>query len=923
MAPHEPEGLINGVNVPDSLTTGLEMASETDPAMGTGATSETGPGVAQGSLKIFFGYAAGVGKTYAMLSAAHAAKKAGVDVVAGYVEPHMRPETQALLDGLEVLPTLPINYHGAVLQEFDLDGAIRRHPQLILVDEMAHTNARGCRHVKRYQDIQELLRHGIDVYTTVNVQHVESLNDVVESITGITVRERVPDKVFDSADHVELVDIEPDELLGRLEQGKIYRQKQANMAMGNFFARENLAALREIALRRTADIINRTVEKNKSLLHRNDYFTNEHLLVCLSSSPSNAKVIRTAARMAEGFHGRLTALFVETSSALSPENKARLEANARLAEELGANLASVEGDDVPWHVAEFAKASGVSKIVIGRPGTDGIWFFRKPNLLDQLITLAPNLDIFVIPNQMQGNVLPVRRAPKFKPFSGLRISWQDVLWGAGFLAGSTVVGFAFRALGFSESTTIMAYMLGVLLAAMHTSGLFFSTLYALASVLAFNFFFTEPRFSFQVNDPAYIVTFAVMLVASGVISTLAKRLQQQKSLASQRAYRTSRLLETSQKLQAARDYQEIIRETGRQLMHLLGRTVIMYPARDGVLGSPVSMEAADQADMQAWTGKEERAVAEWSLRNRKQAGAGTSTLPGARCLYLCIRGQEESLGVAAVVVDGNPLDSFEKGLFMAVLGECSLALENERIRESKDTAFLQAKQESLRANMLRAISHDLRTPLTSISGNAHLLLSNGKELPEETRQRLYADIDDDAAWLISLVENILSVTRLEDGTLPLKLEPELVGDCIREALRHVHHRSADHHVEVLLEDELLLARMDARLIMQVIVNMVDNAIKYTPEGSVITLSARRQGEEVRICVGDNGPGIPDDAKEHLFDMFFTASQNQADSRRGLGLGLSLCKSIVVAHGGQIAVQDNIPHGSLFVFTLSAAEIPYE
>lgn len=876
---------------------------------------------ARGSLKIFFGYAAGVGKTYAMLLAAHSAQKAGVDVVAGYVEPHMRPETQALLDGLEVLPTLPVQYHGAVLQEFDLDEAIRRKPQLILVDEMAHTNTVGCRHLKRYQDIQELLRHGIDVYTTVNVQHVESLNDVVESITGVTVRERVPDKVFDSADHVELVDIEPDELLARLEQGKIYRQDQARRAMGNFFVVENLVALREIALRRTADIVAKAVEKHKTLQRRDDYFTNEHLLVCLSSSPANPKVIRTAARMAEAFHGKLTALFVETSTPLSPENRARLDTHTRLAEELGANLVSVEGDDVPWHVAEFAKAGGVSKIVIGRPVVEGFWFLRKPNFIDQLTELAPHLDIYVIPNQLKGTGAPPK--PQARHLPELHLSWKDLLLGAGVLTASTAAGFAFHALNLSESNIIMGYMLGVLFASLNMSNLLPRALYALCSVLAFNFFFTEPRFSFHVYDPTHPVTFVTMLLASGIIGTLARRLQQQKALAAQKAYRTSLLLATSQKLQGARDTHMIIHETGCQLMSLLSRTVIMYPARGGRLGEPLIMEHPSPRDTAAlYTSKQERSVAEWCLYNRKQAGAGTSTLPGARCLYMCIRGQDEALGVVAVAVGDTPLDAFEKGLFMAVLGECTLALEKEHIRESKDLAFMQARQESLRANLLRGISHDLRTPLTSISGNAHILRTNGSALNDETRQRLYTDMYDDAAWLISLVENILAVTRLEDGSLTLRMEPELISDCIHEALRHINPRSEEHHLDIQIEDELLLARMDVRLIMQVVVNMVDNAIKYTPKGSTITVSASRRGQDIAVSVADDGEGIPGEAKDHLFDIFFTAGRTAADSRRGLGLGLFLCKSIVAAHGGKLWFEDNRPKGSLFTFTLQAAEIDH-
>lgn len=861
-----------------------------------------------------------------MLEAAHSAKSAGVDVVVGYVEPHPRPETAALLRGLEALPTLEISCRDTVLREFDLDAAIRRKPQLVLVDEMAHTNARGCRHTRRYQDIQELLRHGVNVYTTVNVQHVESLNDVVASITGVTVRERVPDKVFDSADHVELVDIEPEALLERLKQGKIYRQEQAQRALGNFFVKENLVALREIALRRTADIVSKAVDSQKTLRQRSDYVTNEHILVCLSSSPSNPKVIRTAGRMAEAFHGKLTALFVETSATrhMSPENRKRLDAHAQLAEELGAHFATVQGDDVPWHVAEFAKASGVSKIVMGRPGAAMRWLFHKPNFLDQLTALAPNLDIYVIPNQLrQPSTLP-------RPQEGrgrfLRFSWPDTLRCMGFLTGSSAVGWLFYMVGLSEGNVIMAYMMGVLFTSIFTSGLVYGFVAALSSVLLFNFLFTEPRFSLYFYDPAYAATFVIMLLASGIISTLARRLQQQKALAAQRAYRTSLLLETSQKLQGSRDSGEILRETARQLMRLLGRTVLMYPA-EGVgldrLGAPLIVEHPSQPQRDRYDNVQEQAVAQWSFQNRKQAGAGTGTLSGAKCLCLCVRGQDDALGVMAVAADGTPPDAFEKGLLVTVLGECALALDKERIRESKDRVLAQARQETLRANLLRAISHDLRTPLTSISGNAHMLLSSGDKLDEDARQRLYTDMRDDALWLTGLVENILSITRLDQGAGGLALQPELLAELIAEALRHLTPRSRGHELHVELEDDMLMANVDARLVMQVLINLVDNAIKYTPSGSSIHLSARRRGDEVEVSVRDNGEGLSAEAQAHLFDMFFTAHETTSDSRRGLGLGLYLCKSIVAAHGGQISVASNTPCGIIFTFTVPVAKLDHE
>ncbi|MEG2421579.1 MAG: histidine kinase, partial [Oscillospiraceae bacterium] len=409
----------------------------------------------RGRLKIFFGYAAGVGKTFAMLSAAHEAKNEGIDVVCGYIEPHTRPETMALVEGLESLPTMAITHKNIVLKELDLDGALRRHPQLLLVDELAHTNPEGCRHRKRYGDIEELLTAGIDVYTTVNVQHIESLNDLVASITGVTVRERVPDSVFDTASQVEVVDIEPDDLIERLNKGKIYREKQAQKALDHFFTRDNLAALREIALRRTADRLNREKEHSGEERPRTD----EHILICLSSSPSNAKVIRAGARLCEAFHGRFTALFVETPGTreLSEENRKRLRENLRLAEQLGAQIATVYGDDVPAQIAGYASASAVSKIILGRSNNKKSLFRRNKTLVEQLTAAAPSLDIYIIPD-----TLPPFRKKRAK-YTPEPFSLGDALKTVAILALCTVIGALFVSLGFRDTNVITIYILGVLI----------------------------------------------------------------------------------------------------------------------------------------------------------------------------------------------------------------------------------------------------------------------------------------------------------------------------------------------------------------------------------------------------------------------------------------------------------------------------
>ncbi len=873
----------------------------------------------RGKLKIFFGYAAGVGKTFAMLEAAHEAKSTGLDVIAGYIEPHTRPETLSLLEGLEILPPLQITYKGISLNEFDLDTAIRRNPKIVLVDELAHTNADGCRHLKRYQDVEELLKAGINVYTTVNVQHIESLNDIVASITSVVVQERIPDSVFDSADQVELVDIEPDDLIDRLHKGKIYRERQAQRALGNFFTKENLVALREIALRRTADRVNKAVEKSRTLAQKNEYFTGEHILICLSSSPSNSKVIRTAARMADAFHGTFTALFVETprTKELTPAIRSRLRENLKLAEQLGARIATVYGEDVPEQIAEYAKASGISKIVIGRSNNKKMWFFQKQNFIERLTTLAPNLDIYVIPDSH-----PPYSAKLKRKLNSPKLSLLDTLKSIAILALATGLGYWFYHLGFSEANIITVYILGVLFTAIATQGKLYSTVSSFVSVVIFNFFFTHPRFSFEAYDPSYAVTFLIMFISAFITSTLTKRIKEQARQSALKAYRTEVLLETSQKLQRAKNAKEILDETAHQMIKLLDRTVIIYPADENKLGQPIVFRKNDDTnETQLYIDPSEQAVAEWVYKNNKHAGATTNTLPASKCLYLAVRSLDTAFAVAAIAIETDfDLDTFEKNLLLAILGECALALEKEKINETKNQISLLAEQEKLRANLLRAISHDLRTPLTCISGDAGILMNNSSILDDAKKMQLYTDIYDDSMWLINLVENLLAVTRIDNGSMNISMESELLDEIIIEALHHINRKSCEHTIGVIHENDMLMAKMDSRLIVQVIINIVDNAIKYTKPGSHITISTKQRGKMALIEVADDGDGITEDVKEKLFDMFFTSNNTKGDERRGLGLGLSLCKSIIMAHGGTISVNNNTPHGTVFCFTLEVKEV---
>ena len=857
---------------------------------------QTAPGQARalGKLKIFFGYAAEAGTTSAMLAAGRRARDAGVDVVVGFAS--APPEALA---GLECLPPM-----AAATGEFDLDAALLRRPQLLLLDALAHTNADACRHLKRCQDVQELLRSGIDVYATLSVQHLESLNDVIVSITGVPVTQRIPDRVFDDADQVEVVDREPAELLA-----------QTGGAGPN--SEKVLTSLREIALRRAADRLERTAQVGTSARAR----AGEHILICLSGAPSNARVIRTAARMAEAFHGAFTALFVETPAFADLKEEARrhLQANLHLAEELGAHIATVYGDDPAIQIAEYAKLGGVSKIVLGRSPQKRSVLPPAKTLMDRLEELAPDLDIYIIPDQPKE-----RRRPHGFPRLE-RLSARNVFRMLGILALCTGVGFFFKVLGLTTANVIMVYILGVLAVAMVTVGRSYSLLASLLSVLIFNFFFTAPYFSLH-SDPNYIATFGVMFLVALLGSSQTARIKRQAIQSAGKAYRTEVLLETSRKLQKAEDTTAILTATATQLSKLTKRDLLLYPVgEDGTLLKPMQFPAAQNSDLAACLTPAEQTAAQWVLKNNKHAGATTGTLPAAQCLYLAVRSPDQVLAVAGISLRGGRRpDAFEQNLMVAILDECGLAMEKERMLRAKQKIEETARQEALRANLLRAISHDLRTPLTSISGNAGILMENGNVLDAEKRQRLYGSIYDDSLWLIHLVENLLSITRIENGTMHLKLQPELLDEVFSEALSHLDRNAAKHRIATALEDDLLMADMDARLIVQVVINLVNNAVKYTPEGSAITLTARRQGALVRVEVQDDGPGIPDGAKEKLFDMFYTADNARGDGRRGLGLGLSLCRAIVSAHGGTITVSDNHPQGTVFAFTLRASEVyPHE
>lgn len=646
-------------------------------------------GKRRGKLKIFFGYAAGVGKTYAMLDTAREAKAAGADVVAGYVEPHARPDTMALLDGLEALPTRTIDHKGIKLREFDLDAALLRRPEILLVDELAHTNAEGCRHRKRFQDVQELLDAGIDVYTTVNVQHLESLHDIVASITHIRVNERVPDRIFDEADKIELVDIEPEELLSRLAAGKIYGKNQAGRAMNHFFTRENLTALREIALRRTADQVNKAVMKERQAAGR-DYYTGEHVLVCLSPSPTNEKVIRTAARMAGAFRAELSAVVVETPQMEAGEDKSRkiIENHIALAKQFGANVVTLYGDDIAGQIAGYAKNNGVSKIVIGRtvrPTGLSALGRRRRNLIDRLIALVPGMDIYVIPDvraAVQKRRFAGRLTGKHSAAADPVLAAVDTAAAVFLLALASVLGQGIEACGLGPMNQIMVYIMAVILISGFARYRVTGVASSAASVLLFNFFFTVPKFTFQAVASVYPFTFLTMLLCALTVSSLAARLKRQIRLSKEESEKMQILIAISNKLKLAADCDEILDICARQVMKLLEKNVIIYNAVDGELKRPRVYLAQDSDEMagRILLTADETAVAGWVCKNCHKAGSTTNTLPGAAGYYIPIQKDGRVFGVIGIdLKEGAPIRPNDKNVLHVILDETAVVLKAQMI----------------------------------------------------------------------------------------------------------------------------------------------------------------------------------------------------------------------------------------------------
>ncbi|NRY62433.1 two-component system sensor histidine kinase KdpD [Clostridium beijerinckii] len=844
-------------------------------------------------------------------------KKLGYDVVIGYIEPHARPETMALLNGLESIENKIIEYKGITLKEFDLDMALIRKPEIMLVDELAHTNASEQRHRKRWQDIEELLEAGINVYTTLNVQHIESLNDIVESITHISVRERIPDKIFDEADKVELIDIEPDELLKRFSDGKVYDKEQTTKAFNNFFTKNNLFALREIALRRTADRVNYEVESVRLSKGQITVMpTVDAILACISSSPSSSRVIRTARRMAEAHHSKWIAFYVETTKSknLNKKDKESLSANFKLAEELGGEIVTVYSDDIVEQIIQYAKFRNVTKIIIGKNHKKPNNFFHiyARDIVDKLMESNSYIDVYVIPNSAfnkeKENIVKRKKVR-------VSISWKEILTATLIMIISTMISLFIDYIGFREANVIMIFILGVIIVNMKTRGYLLGFICSIISIFLFNFLFTDPRYSLEVYDKSYLVTFPIMLIVTFTIGTLTSKIQREAQNSLARENTTQILYRVSRKLLSATGTADVVGIGIKYLSRLLERTVICYLVQENKLTTPFIYTATKGEKDRTLLNKEEEAVAYWTLLNDKESGAGTNTFYGAKGYYMPLKSHNKVLGVLGVSCITGNLKPEQKFIFETVASQIYIALDREILAETQKNSKLEIESERLRSNLLRSISHDLRSPLAGIKGAISTIIETGELLSKDAKDELFQGIYDDTEWLIRLVENLLSMTRFEGGNMKIKKNLELVEEVVYEAVQRTSKRLKDHEIKVTVPEDVIMLSMDGNLIEQVLINLFDNAVKFTPKEALIEVKVYEEVGDVIFEVIDDGIGISEEILPHIFDRFFTNGDKISDSRRGVGLGLAICKSIVEGHGGKISAQNKDKGGAIFRFNI--------
>jgi two-component system, OmpR family, sensor histidine kinase KdpD len=873
----------------------------------------------RGRLKIFFGASAGVGKTYSMLEGARSVQAAGSDVVVGYVEPHGRIETERLLEGLPRLPPLAVSYRGIVRHEFDLDAALARHPEILLVDELAHSNPTGGepspRHPKRWQDIEELLAAGISVWTTVNVQHLESLNDLIFQTTGVRQRETLPDHVFDEADDIELIDLSPDDLIARLHAGKVYVGEQAGTAIERFFRKQNLMALREIALRRVADRVEAAARALPAAERTQVRIAGDRVLVAVAPDDQAPDLVRAGKRLADALDAQWTVVSVETPALLRLSDAARNRRIdvLRLAESLGGESVTLDGPSAAATIAEYAHVRHATRVIVGAPKRRGLKAWLRPSTATELARRARGFDVVLIG---AGDLAAPPPAPAAAAAGtkGTMIRWDRYAWAAAISALCTLLAFAMYR-HFELSNLVMIYLLGVTVAGLRL-GRGPSALTAVLNVAAFDFFFVPPRYSFAVSDVQYLVTFGTMVTIALVIANLTASVRQQTRVAGARERRTALLYAMSRELAATRGIENMARAAVRHVAEVFQcRAVVLLPAPNGKLRYPA------EPPLESSFRHADLAVAQWVADHGRPAGVGTDTLPAASGQYLPLGEEGRTVGVLGVLPTNvrRVLLPEQSHLLSTFAGQIALALERARLAEIAEASSLAAERETLRNTLLASISHDLRTPLAVMAAAGSTLAQHGGSLDEATRVTLAQSVETKAREMSDLVSNVLDLVRLESGQVVLRRDWQTLDDLLGSALAACAERLAAHRLELRLSPDLPPVWVDGTLIVQVLTNLFDNVAKYTPPGTRVIVSALAEPDRsgVRVTIDDEGPGLPAGDPARLFEKFQRGTDE--GSVIGVGLGLAICQAIVRAHGGEIEAHRREQGGARFTFTLPASE----
>ena len=855
----------------------------------------------RGHLKIFFGYAAGVGKTYAMLEAAHQRKAEGMDVVVGYVETHKRMETENMLRGLEVIQSKTITYRNIQLKEMDIDQVLERRPRLVLVDELAHTNAPGSRHAKRYQDVEELISAGINVYTTLNIQHLESLNDVVAQITGTKVRETIPDRVIDEVTDIELIDLPTDELLNRLKEGKVYIPEQAERAIEKFFRQGNLTALRELTMRRAAERVDdQMLDYMGKRAIPGPWPARERLLVCVSPGAASERLIRAARRLADELKAEWNAIFVETPQQIrmTAEQRDRVDRMLRLAEELGAKSITIPGQSVAETVTNYARNQNITKIIIGKSQRSRWSELLRGSVADQLIHQSGPIDVYFVNSESQPSLKqPERYWQPHRP-------WRRYFWGIALVAGATGLC-ALVAPYISPTNLVVIYLLSTVVAAVFL-GRGPAILTSVLSVVAFDFFFVPPSLTLAVSDTEYILTFFGLLSVSLVISYLTAQVREQADAAQRREAQTAALYELGHDLTAAVGLEAVAKTIIDHIGQIYSREVALFLPENNDLKLYMASQDLSVAE-------NELAVASWAFEHNQQAGRGTDTLPDASMHYQPLKTTRGVIGVLGIKPLGinTYLSPDQQRILDAFANQVALAIEGAQLVEhARQTELLEAT-EKLQTALLNSISHDLRTPLVSITGALSSLEEAGPALDEEVRKSLIETAREEAERLNRLVGNLLDITRLEAGAMQLHREACDVQELIGSALEQIGTPLKDRQVNVEMSPKIPLVPLDFVLFSRVLVNVIDNALKYSPLEKPIDIRARASKQDLEISIADRGEGVPVDDLERIFDKFYRVQR--PDNVSGTGLGLSICKGIVEAHNGCIRAENR--HGGGVIFTI--------